>query len=53
MQVVYTWGSILTVILIPIWPLLALAAGVFPKVSMQKLAELSGWSGQGYPRPPA
>ena len=28
---VYKWGSLLTVILIPIWPLLALAAGVFPK----------------------
>ena len=32
MQVVYTWGTILSVILIPIWPLLALAAGVFPRV---------------------
>ena len=28
---VYKWGSMLTLILIPIWPLLALAAGVFPK----------------------
>ncbi|CAL5219522.1 g1369 [Coccomyxa viridis] len=30
-KVVYTWGTILSVILIPIWPLLALAAGVFPR----------------------
>lgn len=32
MQVVYKWGTILTLVLIPIWPLLTLPAGVFPEV---------------------
>ena len=31
LQVVYKWGFILTLILIPIWPLLALPARVFSK----------------------
>ena len=35
-QVVYKWGTILTLILIPIWPLLTLPAGVFPKVKAPK-----------------
>lgn len=32
LQVVYKWGSTLSFNLIPAWPLLALPAGVFPKV---------------------
>ncbi len=36
-QVVYKWGIILTFILVPIWPLLALPARIFSKARLTLL----------------